>query len=63
MKQVLITEKQLHEIVSDVNAEITNNMAKDGKIDAITGLMLTAHTYNVIAAACDHLFNKEKKDV
>lgn len=63
MKQVLITERQLHEITSSANAEITNNLVKEGTIDAITGLMLTAHAYNVMATACDHLFNKEKKNV
>lgn len=63
MKYVLITEKELHEIVSTANAEITNNMVKDGTISSITGLMLTAHAFNVITAACYHLFNKEKKDV
>ena len=61
MKQVLITERQLHEITSSANAEITNKLVKEGEIDAITGLMLTAHAYNVMAAACERLFNQEKK--
>lgn len=63
MKQVLITEEQIHQLVSRANAEITGTMVNEETIDPITGLRYTAHVYNVMCAVCDHLFNKEKENV
>lgn len=63
MKKILITEEQLHKTVAIVNAEILNKEIKNGTIDAVTGLLLTFHTRNVINDACDHLFNKRIKNV
>lgn len=60
MKQVLITEEQLHEIVGRANAEVlANAREKEGGPD----VMLTAHVVFVMNTVCNNLFNKEKKDV
>lgn len=61
MKQVLITRKQLSEIVLHVNADIAADFAVE-KCDFMTGMLLTLHTQHVMDVVCDKLFGKEESD-
>lgn len=63
MKQIFITEEQLHEIVATANADITGKLVNDGKVNPIEGLRLTLRVYRVITRVCDHLFREGVKNV
>lgn len=63
MKQVLITEDGLDELVGNANTKLTNYLVKKDSIDEITALKFTIHLATVMSEVCKHLFYEEKKDV